>query len=68
MPLMKSIARFASSRQGRQLFGKAKAYATSPEGKAKIEQARKQTRVAREQQAEAARNAPSSGPTLTHVC
>ena len=42
MPLMKSIARFASSRQGRQLFGKAKAYAASPEGKAKIEQARKQ--------------------------
>ena len=42
MPLMKSIARFASSRQGRQLFGKAKAYAASPEGKAKIEKARKQ--------------------------
>jgi hypothetical protein len=42
MPLMKTLARFASSRQGRQLFGKAKAYASSPEGKAKIEQARKQ--------------------------
>ena len=42
MPLMKTIARFASSRQGRQMFGKAKAYATSPEGKAKIDQARKQ--------------------------
>jgi hypothetical protein len=42
MPLMKTLARFASSRQGRQLFGKAKAYAGSPEGKAKIEQARKQ--------------------------
>jgi hypothetical protein len=42
MPLMKTIARFASSPQGRRLFGKAKAYASSPEGKAKIEQARKQ--------------------------
>jgi hypothetical protein len=42
MPLMKTIARFASSPQGRRMFGKAKAYATSPEGKTKIEQARKQ--------------------------
>ena len=42
MPLMKSIARFASSPQGRRMFGKAKAYATSPEGRAKIDKARKQ--------------------------
>ena len=42
MPFMKTIARFAASPQGKRMFGKAKAYATSPEGKAKIEQARKQ--------------------------
>ena len=42
MPLMKTIARFAASPQGRRMFGKAKAYATSPEGRAKIENARKQ--------------------------
>ena len=42
MPLMKTIARFAASPQGRRMFGKAKAYAQSPEGRARVEKARKQ--------------------------
>ena len=39
---MNRIARFASSPQGRRLFNKAKVYAQSPEGRAKIEQVRRQ--------------------------
>ena len=42
MPLMKTIARFAASPQGRRMFGKAKTYAQSPQGRAKVEQVRKQ--------------------------
>ena len=42
MPLMKTIARFAASPQGRRMFGKAKAYSQSPQGRAKVEQVRKQ--------------------------
>ena len=42
MPLMKTIARFAASPHGRRMFGKAKAYAASPQGRAKVEQVRKQ--------------------------
>ena len=69
MPLFsKSIARFASSRQGKQLFGKAMAYARAREGKAKIEQGPQADRVAREAASRNRGNAPSSSPTLTHVC
>ena len=42
MPIMNRIARFASSPQGQRLFNKAKAYAQSPEGRAKIDQVRRQ--------------------------
>ena len=42
MSMMGQLAKFAKSRQGRQLFMQAKRYASSPEGKAKIEQARRQ--------------------------
>ena len=42
MPLMKTIARFAASPQGRRMVAKAKRYAQSPEGRAKLENARKQ--------------------------
>ena len=42
MPLMNKVAKFATSPQGRRLFGKAKAYAQSPKGRAKIEQVQRQ--------------------------
>jgi len=42
MSLMNSIARFARSRHGRRAAAAAMAYAQSPKGRAKIEQARKQ--------------------------
>ncbi len=42
MPLFARIARFAASPQGRRLANKAKAYAQSPQGRARIEQVRKQ--------------------------
>jgi len=42
MPLMNKIAKFATSPQGRRLFGKAKTYAQSPKGRAKIEQVQRQ--------------------------
>jgi hypothetical protein len=42
MPLMKTIGRFATSPQGRRMFGQAKRYAQSPEGRAKLEQVRRQ--------------------------
>lgn len=42
MSLMSSIARFARSPQGRRAAAAAMAYAGSPKGRAKIDQARKQ--------------------------
>ena len=42
MSMMGQLTKFAKSRQGKQLFMQAKRYASSPEGKAKIDQARKQ--------------------------
>ena len=42
MSLIKSIARFARSRQGRRLADQAMRYAQSPEGKRRIEQGREQ--------------------------
>jgi hypothetical protein len=42
MPLLSKLARFAASPQGKRLARKAMAYAQSPEGKARIEQARRQ--------------------------
>ena len=41
-PLMKTLMRFAQSRQGRKLTNQAMSYAKSPQGRKKIEQARKQ--------------------------
>jgi hypothetical protein len=42
MPLISRLIRLASSRQGRRIAAKASAYARSPEGKARIEQVRRQ--------------------------
>jgi hypothetical protein len=42
MSLLNKLFRFASSPQGRKLTARAKTYAGSPEGRRKIEQARKQ--------------------------
>jgi hypothetical protein len=42
MPLMTKLAAFARSPQGRKLAQQAMRYANSPEGKAKIAQAREQ--------------------------
>ena len=42
MSLMNRIAKFARSPQGRRAAAAAMAYAQSPKGRAKIEQARKQ--------------------------
>ena len=42
MPIMNSIAAFARSRHGRRAAAAAMAYAQSPKGRAKIEQARRQ--------------------------
>jgi hypothetical protein len=42
MSMMNRVARFARSRQGQQLFGQAKRYASSPKGRAKIDQVRRQ--------------------------
>jgi hypothetical protein len=41
-PLMKTLMRFAQSRQGRKLTNQAMAYAKTPQGRKKIEQARAQ--------------------------
>jgi tRNA G37 N-methylase TrmD len=41
-PLMKTLMKFAQSRQGRKLTDQAKTYAKSPKGKRQIEQARAQ--------------------------
>jgi hypothetical protein len=41
-PLMKTLMRFAQSRQGRKLTQQATNYAKSPKGKRQIEQARAQ--------------------------
>jgi hypothetical protein len=42
MSMIGQLTKFAKSRQGRQMLMQAKRYAASPEGKARIEQARKQ--------------------------
>jgi hypothetical protein len=42
MSLMTKLMRFATSPQGRKLTARAKNYASTPEGKRKIELARKQ--------------------------
>jgi hypothetical protein len=42
MSLINRAMRFAQSRQGRQMISRASAYARSPAGKARIEQARRQ--------------------------
>ena len=42
MPLMNTIARFARSRHGRRMAQQAMSYAKSPQGKAKIADARRQ--------------------------
>jgi hypothetical protein len=42
MPLLSKLARFAASPQGKRLARKAMAYAQSPQGRARIEQARRQ--------------------------
>ena len=42
MPLMRTIARLASSPQGRRMFSQAKAYASSPQGREKVDQVRRQ--------------------------
>jgi hypothetical protein len=42
MPLFNTIARFARSPQGRRAAAAAIAYAQSPKGRARIEQARRQ--------------------------
>jgi hypothetical protein len=42
MSLINTVARFARSRQGRRAAAAAMAYAQSPRGRAKIEQARRQ--------------------------
>ena len=42
MSLISAVGRFAASPQGRRLVGRAKTYAQSPEGRAKLEQVRKQ--------------------------
>ena len=42
MPLLNKITRFATSPQGRRLFGKAKTYAQSPQGRAKIQRVQRQ--------------------------
>jgi hypothetical protein len=42
MPLLSKLARFAASPQGKRLARKAMAYAQSPEGRARIENVRKQ--------------------------
>jgi hypothetical protein len=42
MPLLNKIAKFATSPQGRRLFTKAKTYAQSPKGRAKIAQVQNQ--------------------------
>lgn len=42
MPMMRSIARLARSPQGRRLFNQARAYASSPEGRAKVDRVRRQ--------------------------
>jgi hypothetical protein len=41
-PLMKTLMRFAQSRQGRKLTNQAMTYAQSPQGRKKLEQARAQ--------------------------
>jgi hypothetical protein len=41
-PLMKTLMRFAQSRQGRKLTDQAVTYAKSPKGRRQIEQARAQ--------------------------
>ncbi len=47
MSLINRIGRFASSPQGRRVVGKAKSYAQSPEGRAKLEQVRRQVAARR---------------------
>jgi hypothetical protein len=42
MSLMSTISKFARSRQGQRLAKQAMDYARSPEGKRKVEQARRQ--------------------------
>jgi hypothetical protein len=41
-PLMKSLMKFAQSRQGRKLTNQAMTYARSPQGRKRIEQAQRQ--------------------------
>ena len=57
MSLMSTIARFARSPQGRRAAAAAMAYAHSPKGRAKIDQARRQLARAR-RQAQAALSGP----------
>ena len=47
MPLMNKLAKFATSPQGRRLFTKAKTYAQSPKGRAKIAQVQKRLEARR---------------------
>ena len=42
MPLLSKLARFAASPQGKRFARKAMAYAQSPQGRARIDKARKQ--------------------------
>lgn len=42
MSMMNRIARFARSPQGQRAVGKAKTYAQSPKGRAKIDEVRRQ--------------------------
>ena len=47
MPLLNKLAKFATSTQGRRLFTKAKTYAQSPQGRAKIAQVQRQLETRR---------------------
>jgi hypothetical protein len=47
MPILNKIAKFATSPQGRRLFTKAKDYAQSPEGRARIAQVQKRLEARR---------------------
>jgi hypothetical protein len=50
-PLMKTLMKFAQSRQGRKLTSQAMTYAKSPKGKRQIEQARAQLTKAKKPRA-----------------
>jgi hypothetical protein len=50
MPLLNRIAKFATSPQGRRLFIKAKDYAESPQGRARIAQLQRRLEARRARQ------------------